>query len=122
MITGVGVDIVEIERVARIVKQYGERFLGRVFTPSELKEAEGRRERLAGRFAAKEAVLKVLQTGLAEGITWHEVRTFSGERGEPRVELSGRAEELAKERGIRTVHLSISHDRDRAVAFAVGEG
>lgn len=122
MITGVGVDIIEIERVGRLVKRYGDRFLRRVFTPEELKETEGVEDRLAGRFAAKEAVLKVLQTGLAEGISWRDVEIRSGKAGEPRVGLSGEAKIHAKSRGIRTVHLSISHDQGRAIAFAVGEG
>lgn len=121
MIAAVGVDIIEIDRVERVVEKYGDRFLNRVFTPTELRESRLRPQSLAGRFAAKEAVLKVLQTGLARGISWKEVRITAGESGEPGVTLEGQAEREARSRQIGKIHLSISHDRDRAIAFAVGE-
>ena len=122
MIAAVGVDMIEIERVGRVVERHGDRFLRRVFTDDELAESAGRRDRLAGRFAAKEAILKVLRTGLAAGITWKDVRVHSGKDGEPIVTLTGEALAKARALGIDTVHLSISHDTSRAIAFAVGEG
>ena len=122
MIIGVGVDTVEIDRIGEVVGRQGDRFLARVFTEEELREANGRLDRLAGRFAAKEAVLKVLRTGLAKGISWQDVSISSGEAGEPMVALSGEAEAIAKKMGIEKVHLTITHDSVRAIAFAVGEG
>ncbi len=121
MIGAIGVDLIEIDRVVRLVEEYGERFLHRVFTESELSWADGRRERIAGRFAAKEAVLKVIGTGLAEGISWREVEIIAGSKGAPVVYLSGVAAERAAEAGIGKIHISISHDKEQVVAFAVGE-
>ena len=121
MIGAIGVDLIEIDRVVRLVEEYGERFLHRVFTETELSWADGQGERIAGRFAAKEAVLKVIGTGLAEGISWKEVEIIAGSKGAPIVTLSGVAAERAAEAGIGKIHISISHDKERVVAFAVGE-
>jgi holo-[acyl-carrier protein] synthase len=121
MIIAVGVDMVEIARVGRLVVEHGDRFVKRVFTPDEIALSEGKDHRLAGRFAAKEAVLKVLRTGLDEGISWQEVSIASGPRREPLVVITGRAESIARSQKIDRIHVSISHDQERAVAMAVGE-
>lgn len=118
---GVGTDIVEIERVKQAVERSGRRFLERVFTSGERAFCDARRDRFAcyaARFAAKEAVLKALGSGLA-GCRWVDVEVSRINGGRPEILLHGAAAELAKEVGIATVLISLSHDRDRAVAFAI---
>jgi holo-[acyl-carrier protein] synthase len=114
----VGVDIVEIERVGRLVAEHGERFLNRVFTPAEVAFCRGRVPTLAARFAAKEAVLKALGTGL-QGIAWHEVEVLPDPLGKPLVHLHGRAQARADHLGLTHFAISLSHSRDFAVAFVV---
>jgi len=116
----VGVDIVEIDRIARMVERWGERFLNRVYTPGELAYSRGRAPQLAVRFAAKEAVMKALGTG-RWGVSWREVEVVRRRGEPPSVRLSGRALERARQMGLRTLALSLSHSRDYAVAFVVGE-
>lgn len=126
MIIGVGVDIVEIDRVARILEKYGDRFLKRVFTEREVEYAFRSRvkvsERLAGRFAVKEAVMKVLGTGKSSGILWKDIETVRGPGGKPEVILHGRARDHSESQGISDVIASISHDGNRAIGFVIGEG
>jgi holo-[acyl-carrier protein] synthase len=118
-----GVDLVELDRIRRVVERYGERFLGRIYTPAELARYSHRLPELAARFAAKEAVSKALGVGLhhisAEGIGWQEVEVLPDPRGKPVVYLSGRARALAEEQGLRQWAISLSHGRDYAVAFVV---
>lgn len=118
---GVGTDLIEIARVRQAVDRGGRRFLERVFTEGEIAFCEGRRDRfacLAARFAAKEAVFKALGSGLA-GCRWVdvEVRRAAGER--PEILLHGTAARLARENGIVSVLVSLSHGREHAVAFAL---
>jgi holo-[acyl-carrier protein] synthase len=125
MIVGTGVDLVRIERVRRLVERWQDRFLERVFTPEEVRYAFGRRdpaEHLAARFAAKEATLKALGTGLSMGVRWREmeVRRARGQR--PTLALSGRTADLGAARGIRTLHLSLTHDGEYAMAQVLAEG
>ncbi len=115
----VGVDIVEIERVGRLLRQHGERFLARVYTEAEVRHCRGRVSELAARFAGKEAVLKALGTGL-RGIGWQEVEILPDPRGKPLVFLHGRARERATRLGLTHFAISLSHSRDFAVAFVVG--
>jgi holo-[acyl-carrier protein] synthase len=120
---GLGIDIVEIERVRGLYERYPERFLERVYTPSERDRAHAMRDPtsfLAGRFAAKEAVLKVLGTGLTGGISWQDIHVIREPSGAPRVYLSGKAYARAETIGLGLVLVSISHGRDHAVAQAVG--
>lgn len=114
MIVGIGIDIIEIERVARAVSR--QRFRERVFTEAEREycDAASGAERYAGRFAAKEAIAKALGAGLA----WHDVEILRAENGAPLPRLHG---EALKRLGDARVHLSISHSRDYAVAHAVVE-
>lgn len=125
MILGTGVDIVAVERVARAVDRYGERFLRRVFTPAEIAyctSAEAHRAaRLAARFAAKEAVLKALGIGL-RGVRWTDAEVCRDELGRPSVRLTGRLAEIAAARGATRIHLSLSHTQEYAVAQVVIEG
>lgn len=121
MVHGIGTDIIEIERIKRTVDRKGERFLKRVFTDSELAFCSSRENPfpcLAARFAAKEAVLKALGTGIGN-CRWTDVEVVRNGAGAPEIVLSGNAGKLACEIGITRVMISISHDRERAVSFAL---
>ncbi len=123
-VLGVGVDLVEVDRIARALSRWGDRFVLRIFTESErLRAGNGpnRVLRLAARFAAKEAVMKALGTG-RKGVGWREIEITNDPAGRPRVRLWGRAARVAKRRGIQEVHISLTHGRAYAVAFAVAEG
>ncbi len=121
MILRIGIDIVQVERISHIVDRWGERFLRRVYTPAELRACRNRLPSLAARFAAKEAVLKALGTGLSRGITWRDVEV-AGSGQAPQVRLYGQALAWAREQGIHQWTLSLSHDGGIAVAVAVGFG
>jgi holo-[acyl-carrier protein] synthase len=113
VIDGIGIDIIEVVRVARAIRS--ERFVARVFTSLEMTECRGRgspEQRFAGRFAAKEAVAKAL----GRALSWREVEIRSGVRGEPRAVLTGRAAQLLAGRSVR---ISISHCHSHAVAHAI---
>ena len=115
----VGVDIVEIERVGRAIARWGGRFLERVYTPAELGLCRGAVPELAVRFAAKEAISKVLGTGLV-GVSWPEMEVLADMRGKPLVRLHGRAADRAAALGLGDLAVSLSHSRDYAVAVVVG--
>jgi holo-[acyl-carrier protein] synthase len=114
----VGVDLVEVRRIAALVERHGERFTGRVFTPGEVADCDGRAESLAARWAAKEAVAKALGTGIG-AVGWHEIEVLRGEGGCPAVLLHGRAAALAADRGLARWALSLAHDGGLALAFVV---
>jgi holo-[acyl-carrier protein] synthase len=118
-----GIDIVEVPRIARMLREHGERFLERCFTAAEREyclAGKRRDEHLAGRFAAKEAVLKALGTGWKNGIAWTDVEVVRDQSGAPSVRLRGPAARLAAERGIGAWSLSLSHTAGYAVASAIG--
>jgi holo-[acyl-carrier protein] synthase len=121
-----GVDLIELDRVRRLVERYGDRALRRVYTPAELAHCRARVPELAARFAAKEAVAKALGVGLrimaSDGINWHDVETLPDPRGKPIVHLHGRAALRAAELHLTKWSISLSHGRDVAVAFVVGIG
>ena len=124
MIAGIGVDIVDIARIQALLDRHGERFLRRVYTEAETAYAMrgvNRAERLAGRFAVKEALMKALGTGKTQGILWKDVETLRGRAGKPEVHLHGQAVRWAKLRGSSAVHVSITHDGGKAVAFVILE-
>ena len=116
----VGVDIIEIGRIGAAVQRWGDRFLRRIYTPQELAFARGRLPQLAGRFAAKEAVMKALGTGL-RGVSWREVEVVRERGHPPAVHLHGRAQARAQTLALDQITLSISHSRDYAIAMVVGE-
>lgn len=124
MIVAVGVDTVEIARIGGLWLRAGRRFLDRVYTQAEqdycLQRGEPA-ESLAARFAAKEAVLKCLGTGWSVGLGFHQVEVVRSPRGSVAVLLHGAAADLAKDRGIQRIHLSLTHDGGLATAFAVAE-
>lgn len=123
MILATGVDLVELDRVERLVARHGERALRRLYTPAELAHCRGRTPELAARFAAKEAVAKALGVGLRimarEGIDWHEVETLPDGRGRPVLHLHGRAAQLTADLGLTAWAISLSHGREHAIAFVV---
>lgn len=123
MIVGIGVDSIEIDRVAAAVNR-SPRLRTRLFSTGELSQLPPRGKtlpRLAALFAAKEAVFKALGTGLA-GHSWLDVEVHHDHLGAPHIRLSGKAAETAARRGISRIHLSLSHDRSRALAFCIAEG
>lgn len=125
MILGIGADLVSVARIRDLRERHGPRFLQRVFRAQELALCEGRKdpsECLAARFAAKEAVLKCMGTGQAEGLTLQQVEVIRSPKGAVSVRLHGAAAELAHAKGVHRVHLSLSHEQGRAIAFAVAEG
>jgi holo-[acyl-carrier protein] synthase len=118
--SAVGVDIVEIERIEKALARHGERMLGRVYTSLEVAFCRGRASELAARFAAKEAVMKALGTG-ARGVAWREIEVLPNHRGKPLVYLHGRAAARAERIGLTALDISMSHSREFAVAFVVGQ-
>jgi holo-[acyl-carrier-protein] synthase len=115
----VGVDIIEICRIETVIKRWGKTFLERVFTPSELR-LYNNTPSLAARFAAKEAVLKAL-SACDKGISWQDIEILAENNGKPLVNLTGKAKLYADALTISKMNISISHSRDYAVAFAIGE-
>jgi holo-[acyl-carrier protein] synthase len=115
----VGVDVIEISRVAATLGRFGDRFLERIYTPGEIAYCRGRAPQLAARFAAKEAVMKALGTG-TRGVGWRDVEVTRKRSGEPQIELHGRAAQRADRLGIDRIAVSLSHSREYAVASVVG--
>jgi holo-[acyl-carrier protein] synthase len=125
MVVGLGTDLIEIARVQASLDRYGERFLGRVFTPGEIAYCQRKKhtaaESFAARFAAKEAGAKALGTGISRGVSWKEFEVRRETSGRPTLHLSGRAAELAEAMGIRRLQLSLTHSRELALAVVVAE-
>jgi len=117
--TELGIDIIKVDRIRRTLERYGSRFSGRVLTPSEQRYVRDRPETLAGRWAAKEAVSKVLGLGV-RGIGWRDIEIERLPTGQPSVRLHGRAAARAEQLGMGRVAISISHESDYAVAVAYG--
>ena len=115
-----GVDIIEIPRIKQTLDRYGQRFLDRIFTPDEIAYCRGRAPNLAGRFAAKEATMKALGTGV-RGVSWKDIEVVRAESGAPSVRLHGRAKKRAERLHVNEISLSMSHSREYAVAFVVAE-
>ncbi|MBT0654417.1 holo-[acyl-carrier-protein] synthase [Geomobilimonas luticola] len=125
MIFGNGIDIVAISRFERFVEENNLPLLERLFTLHERDYCAARKrsaQHYALRFAAKEAFLKALGTGLRDGICWHDVEVVNDPLGKPDLRLSGRARELFEKRGLRHIFLSLSHDGDVAAASVILEG
>jgi holo-[acyl-carrier protein] synthase len=116
----VGIDINEIDRVADVLERHGERFLSRVYTPDEIRHCRGRVAELAARFAAKEAVMKALGTGV-RGVGWKDIEVLPNRRGKPLVFLYGRGATRAKAIELRGLEISLTHSKLYAIASVVGE-
>ena len=117
--TELGIDIIKVERIRGSLERFGERFSNRVLTPSEQRYVRMRPETFAGRWAAKEAVSKVLGLGV-RGIGWKDIEVVRLPTGQPSVKLHGRAAARAEQLGMERIALSISHESDYAVAIAFG--
>jgi len=118
-----GVDILHIPRVRSAIERYGQRFLDRCYTGAEIASCRGHAEEFAARYAAKEAVSKTLGVGLRVmspfGIKFHEVEILPDRFGKPHVHLHGRAAQLAQELGLTEWSVSLTHEKEYAVAFVV---
>lgn len=124
MIYGIGVDIAAVDRFQRFLDEANNALLERLFLPGEMDVCKRRRDAascLAARFAAKEALLKAIGTGLRDGITWHNMEVTNDHLGKPELVLSGRAAEIILEKRLGKPLLSISHDGGQAVAMVVLE-
>jgi len=117
--TELGIDIIKVDRIRRTLERFGSRFSRRVLTPAEARYVRDRPETLAGRWAAKEAVSKVLGLGV-RGIGWRDIEVERLPTGQPAVRLHGRAAARADQLGMTRIALSISHESDYAVAIAFG--
>lgn len=124
-ILGVGTDIVECLRISQMIERHGELFLNRVFTQTEIGYCSARAaatQHYAGRWAAKEAVLKAMGTGWARGIRWLDIEIRNDERGRPSIALGGGARDICERLGVQQMHISISHCRTFATATAIACG
>ncbi len=122
MILGIGTDIVEVTRIGEMIERHGELFLQRVFTEGEIQYCQERKlamQHYAGRWAAKEAVMKTFGTGFSKGVGWRDIEVMSQRSGQPVIRLSGGAQEMARSMGIDEVLISISHCRAYATATAI---
>jgi holo-[acyl-carrier protein] synthase len=117
-----GIDLVDRPRIEQMVERHGDRFLNRVFTEKEQAYADAnkdRMEKLAGRFAAKEAVLKLMGTGWRGNIAWTDIEVVNNPAGQPEVTLSGEVERLAGKLGVKHISVSMTHTANFAIASAV---
>jgi holo-[acyl-carrier protein] synthase len=116
----VGIDLVNVEQVTEAIAEHGDRYLNRIYTERELSDAGSVPQRLAARFAAKEATMKALGRG-QEGLGWKRIAVEHEPGGQPRIALTGSAAELARERGIQSIQVSLTHEPDYAAAMVVME-
>ena len=125
VVAGIGVDVVEIARIAAAVARHGDRFLARLFTPGELAYCGKMKQPMAcyaARFAAKEAVSKAFGTGIGPDVTWHDIDVCRKANGAPYITLRGAGARFAAAHGIREVLISLSHTESYAVAQAIALG
>jgi len=124
VILGIGTDLAEVPRIRRSIENYGDRFLQRVYTEREREYASRKAnaaERFAARFAAKEAGMKAIGTGLRRGITWKDFEVVNEASGRPTLRLSGVAAQIAERLGVRRISLSLTHTAEMAFAVVVLE-
>ncbi len=124
MIHGTGVDIIEISRIKHSIQKYSGKFEERVFTSKEIDYCRSKADpskHFAARFAAKEAVLKSLGTGMAQGITWKDMEILNRESGQPVLNLTGRGRHIFDALNLKDIHISITHDKSYALAQAIAE-
>jgi holo-[acyl-carrier protein] synthase len=117
-----GIDLVDFPRIDEMIKRHGERFLNKVFTTAEQDYAEANKngaEKLAGRFAAKEAILKLMGTGWRGKIAWTDIEIINNPTGQPEVTLCGEVKKIADRLGIKQISVSITHTANFAIASAV---
>ncbi|MDB4861669.1 holo-ACP synthase [Pirellulaceae bacterium] len=124
-VIGLGTDIIECLRIAKMIEKHGELFLNRVYTQSEIaycSSRKGANQSYAGRWAVKEAVLKAMGTGWSRGIRWKDIEVVTDLTGKPSVAIHGVAKEICDELGISEVLISLSHCRSHATATAIAVG
>ncbi|MFH1881829.1 MAG: holo-ACP synthase [Planctomycetota bacterium] len=117
-----GIDLVDCPRIEAMIERHGERFVQRIFTAAEQAYAEANKnkiEKLAGRFAAKEAILKLMGTGWRGKIAWTDIEIINNSSGQPEVTLDGEVEKIADKLGIKHISISITHTANFAIASAV---
>ena len=125
MILGTGIDLAEVARIREAIARYGERFIGRIYTPGEIAYVErkaNRFERYAGRFAAKEAGMKAIGTGWKRGVRWRDFEVANLPSGRPTLKLHGAAARIAEQMGVKSISLSITHTADLGMAHVILEG
>lgn len=121
-IVGIGLDLVKIARVEAIARRWQDRFLQRVYTEDERRASFSRAgpyASLAGRFAAKEAMLKALGTGWSAGVSWQDIQVLNEVGGRPVATVQGRTGVLVQQAGVTRIHVSLSHDGDYAMAEVI---
>jgi len=124
MIHGTGVDIIAISRIQQSMEKYAGKFEERLFTPGEVDYCRSKPDpskHFAGRFAAKEAILKSLGTGMAQGIAWKDLEILNHESGQPTLRMTGKGKDIFDSLKLKQIHISISHDKVYAIAQAVAE-
>lgn len=124
-ILGIGVDLVDIERVRGVLERRGDAFLSRVFTPDEIAYCKRHKDpgaSLSARFGAKEALIKALGVGWQAGMKWTDIEVQREPGGRPLLVLHGRTEAIAVVKGVRKAHLSLTHGEREAVAYVILEG
>ena len=124
-VIGIGTDITECLRIARMIERHGDLFINRVYTAEEIRYCRNRKqttEHFTGRWAAKEAVLKALGTGWRRGISWRDVEILNEPGGKPIVNVHGGAKSVVEQLGITRLQISISHCHTHATAFAIATG
>ena len=124
MVIGLGVDIIQNNRIHSIVEKWGDKFLNKVFTEYELnfvKKHDQKIQRYASNYAVKEAVVKALGTGFRNGIRFRNIELKRDTLGKPFIELAGKTKTFADERGINKIHTTISHEKDYSVAVVIFE-
>ena len=117
-----GIDLVDFPRIEEMVNRHGKRFLNKVFTATEQAYAEANKngiEKLAGRFAAKEAILKLIGTGWRGKIAWTDIEIINNPAGQPEVTLSGEVKKIAEKLGVGHISVSITHTANFAICSAV---
>lgn len=119
-----GVDIIEIDRIKQSIERQGDNFLNKIFTAKEIEYCNSKGVQayasFAARFAAKEAVAKLLQTGFAGSVHWHEIEVDNTVTGAPEIILYGDTKRLAEEKGIQYIKVSLSHSRESAISMVIG--
>src|SRR5436853_794404 len=124
MILGTGIDLAHLSRIEEAMNRLGDRFRDRIFTEEEIRYCESKShpfESYAARFAAKEAAMKALGTGWSSGGGWREIEVITSDHGPPRIRLAGNALKRFEQIGASTIHLSISHSDDLAIAQVILE-
>jgi holo-[acyl-carrier protein] synthase len=123
-IIGIGTDIIECLRIAQMIERHGELFINRVYTKHEIQYCQSRKlatQHFAGRWAAKEAILKALGTGWRRGISWRDIEVRNEPGGRPTVAMRGGARDVVEQLGITEMLISISHCRSHATAYALAQ-